>query len=382
MIPHRNNIGALRLLFASLVIVGHAPEMVDGDRSREPLTAVFHTVSLGDLSVDAFFILSGFLLANSIAGSRSVLSYVEKRVFRIYPAFILAYLLSVFALGPLVGARPWLALGKTFEHLARLQPPPEYPGQLAGLRTYPSLNDAMWTIAYEFRCYLLLAALALTGLLRRRGVVLALTAAGLALSVLITFDFARARLAPFENEPLAMLLVGRPMSAIRLTSVFLVGVCFHLYRGELLPRLTAGAAAACGLLATALLWRNPHLAEAGLVVFGGATLIWLAIKAPLGPAQRINDRWDISYGVYLYGWPVASLVRWIALPATVSPWLLAAVSLPAAMALGAASWFGLEKRAIAWARSRAAAADGARSRGEPGAALQGKAGPAGRARAG
>ena len=51
-----NNFGFLRLLFATLVIVAHSPEIIDGNRSRELLTRAFGTVSFGIIAVDRSFL--------------------------------------------------------------------------------------------------------------------------------------------------------------------------------------------------------------------------------------------------------------------------------------------------------------------------------------
>ena len=61
--------------------------------------------------------------------------------------------------------------------------PPEVHGVFAGT-PYPVLNGSMWTIAYEFFCYLLVLALGLTGLLSKRIILVALTAVALALSAM------------------------------------------------------------------------------------------------------------------------------------------------------------------------------------------------------
>lgn len=337
---HRNNIGLLRLAFASLVIIGHAPEMTDGNRSRDLLTGIFHTVSTGELAVDAFFLISGYLIAKSMIVTGSVPYYLERRALRIYPGYIVAYLLSVFALGPFVGAKPWTELPLTLSRIVFLMDPTQYPGELAGLPVR-ALNGSMWTIAYEFRCYLLVALLWLLGILTNKRGMLVLAVAGIFLSVLMTFDPVRAPLDDFAARYHGTgWIIGVPSSTLQLTAVFLVGILFYLYRDVLITRVNGMIASACAVAAAALMYKDPHFAGVALTTLGAVPLFWLSFKARLGALQKINDDWDISYGTYLYGWPVAILFLW--LNPGISPWILAAIALPLSLLCGAASWWGVE----------------------------------------
>jgi len=61
-----NNIDALRLLLAVLVIFSHSYALGLGSEAREPLAlATRGQLTLGNLAVDWFFVLSGFLIAQS-----------------------------------------------------------------------------------------------------------------------------------------------------------------------------------------------------------------------------------------------------------------------------------------------------------------------------
>jgi peptidoglycan/LPS O-acetylase OafA/YrhL len=348
---HRDNIGVLRLILASLVIVGHAPEMLDGDRHREPLTMLFHTISLGELAVDAFFLISGYLITMSWIRSKSFLSYLERRILRIYPGFVVASLISVFVLGPLVGSSPQRILGSTLAHIIGLQPPPNYSGQLEGLH-YPLLNGSMWTIAYEFRAYMLVATLGIIGVLHSRRMMLLLALGLIALLVGATFHTVRAPLdALAAHHRRVQAVLGDPWADIRLNAAFFVGANFYLWRDKVLPRLTAKVALVAAIATAVLLFRDPHLAETALITFGATAMFWIAFRAELGSLQRVNDSWDISYGVYLYGWPIATAIIW--LNRAVTPVELISMTLPLAALAGAASWWGVEKWTKDLVRSRA-----------------------------
>lgn len=326
--------------------------MVDGDRGREPLTALFHSISLGELSVSAFFLLSVYLITKSMVRTERFVPFLERRVLRIYPGFIVASLLSIFVLGPLVGAEVWSDVPRTVAKLIMLREPTEYPGQLPGLHGYPLLNGSLWTISHEFRCYLLVAVLGVVGLLRKRAVVLALTLLVLAISVLATFDVLAVPLAHLHNSAVVRFLVGYPSDVIRLTAVFMVGACWFLFEPEMRASTNAGVAFMCLLVCGALLYRDPHFADVALAIFGGVTLYWVAFKADLGVFQNINDKWDISYGTYLYGWPIAVYIVWR--NPGISPWTAAIITLPLALLAGAASWWGLERWTKDLVRSRSA----------------------------
>lgn len=336
-----NNIGVLRLLLASLVIIGHAPEMIDGGRQREPMTMIFHTISLGGFAVDGFFLLSGYLITKSMLSTKAVGPYMVRRVLRIWPGYLTAFLISVLCLCPLLGGAPWRHLGSTLASLAAMRAPPYYPGQLRGL-PYPALNGSMWTIAYEFRCYVMVALMFALGLLRWRWLCLGLAVLLMACSVAASLPGVAGRLNGFHPLHLDFVL-GDVTQTIHLTAVFLAGMCFYLFWDRISVWLSGWAVAGCAL-ATALLLFVPSLAEAGLSTFGAVVLFWVAFTARLGVFQRINDRWDISYGTYLYGWPVAITILYVY--RDIGPAGLAAVSLLLSWACGAASWWGLEK----WAK--------------------------------
>jgi peptidoglycan/LPS O-acetylase OafA/YrhL len=192
----------------------------------------------------------------------------------------------------------------------------------------------MYTIGYEFRCYLLVALLGLCGLLRRPILVLAATV--LLLSSLLSP-------APFERMhwPRHMeALVGQPAVAFRLTAVYLVGCCFYLFRDRIAFRplfawATTLVMAVCFVFA-------PARGELAMVLGGGYLMFYLG-HMHLPSLSGMSRLPDISYGIYLYGWPVESLWIWFHRG---SPWICFLVSTVICFFLGWLSWHFIERPAL------------------------------------
>jgi peptidoglycan/LPS O-acetylase OafA/YrhL len=333
-----NNIGLLRLLLASFVIIGHAPEQIDGNRARDPLAQIYPNLSLGHVSVLLFFLLSGFLITESFERSRTLKDYLLRRIVRIVPAFAVAYAVCIFIVAPMTGGghMDW---ARAAINLVTLHAPPEVPGALHGL-AYPALNGSMWTISHEFRCYLMVALIGSLGVFRNKAALLILTGGLLLLAGIGQLDPVRLAEARLDRLGHMEFWLGSLNTTLDLTAAFLVGAGFFVFRGTLLqdrgPGFVLALLAAC--LAAMLV---PALSDIAVVTLGGVCVFWLAFTADLGPLQTVNDRWDISYGVYLYGWPIASVLLWH--HRDVTPFELAVEALLASLAVGAASWFLVEK---------------------------------------
>ncbi len=346
-----NTFGLLRLLFATLVIVSHASTIVDGNGLREPLAWILPARSLGDLAVDGFFLISGYLVTKSFFSS-SPCGFLMKRLLRIYPGFCAAWLVCMLVVAPYSGAVVWhLSAGQyawlLFSMLS-LQAP-FYPGAFHALHC-PYLNVPMWTIGYEFRCYLLVALAGMSGILLRPRWFLVLVAALFLGWVLENNGFLHAGYSnPILKSVVSTVFIV-PDPFCRLASVFTIGACFFLFR-EQIPfnyRLSAvclaGAAAWLFIPGVA----QAYAAEYGLVIFGSYLIFFFAfgVKAPW--LRAINSGTDISYGVYLYGWPLSSLI--VLHDPGISPWILALATLPLAGLAGYASWHLVENPALSLKR--------------------------------
>lgn len=344
---HENAFGFLRLMLASLVIVSHTPQLVDGDRSREPLSLLFPSTTFGDLAVDGFFIISGFLITGSYLNSRSAVSYLRKRVARIYPGFILSSLVCVLVVGPATGAyfdggmvRGFVS---TVAHIALLLPPAMqnvFPGT-----PYRVLNGSAWTIQYEFFCYLLILGLGWVGWLRSRAFL-----GTAAVLLLLCVGFAPALVGGVLNElPLHNLLfLGDRNSLLRLVGMFFAGATFYLVQERVPIRRGYLAAAFAGLCITLSIAPLSYL---GIAVFGSYVLMAVAELGSGTILARINNRNDISYGVYLYAWPIEKVLLWIGFPRNL--FLLGFATLTLAAIAGAISWFLVEKPAMRLGRRSA-----------------------------
>src|SRR4029077_12307996 len=88
-----------RMLAATAVLISHAYVLSLGPGTTEPLTN-FLGMSLGELAVVTFFVISGFFVSQSFDRKRSFVDFWVARVLRIYPALMLVLLLTVFVLGP------------------------------------------------------------------------------------------------------------------------------------------------------------------------------------------------------------------------------------------------------------------------------------------
>ena len=189
-----NSFTFLRLMLAMLVVLGHS--CVLGGFGEEPLGRWSGGTATGrELAVQGFFILSGFLLAASLARQPSLARFAGRRAFRILPGYWAALLITSFIVIPAMFARNFpgqmgyaqsLAYGdqnamRYLEVNALL-----WQGQ-RWIRPFflqnPSsgiVNGSMWSLFYEVLCYALLgcgAWLGQRGLIRRRAVALCIFAA-------------------------------------------------------------------------------------------------------------------------------------------------------------------------------------------------------------
>lgn len=341
-----NNFDLLRLAFSAMVIVAHSPEIKDANRSREMLTSLFGTLTLGEAAVIGFFVISGFLVVQSYERSRSVREYLLKRVLRIYPAFLVASFICFVVVGPLAGGPlPRLFSTETADAVfnAIMLQPTRAPGAFPGSIFYTHVNISMWTIAYEFRCYLLVIAIGAAGLFRRRAVMLWLTAAFFAIS-----------LAPITAEiPRGWVFVTGGWESADFFAAFFTGALFYLFRDRIAYRPVFVALAALALLGLMFV---PFLARTAATVLGAYILFWFALRVRSSFLDRITPREDISYGLYLYGWPVQILVIY-SFP-NISPWAVTVAALPLAASLGWLSWRFIEGPSLALKPSEGGAGRG------------------------
>ncbi|MDJ0979835.1 MAG: acyltransferase [Erythrobacter sp.] len=336
-----NGFDTIRLIAACAVIVSHAFPL---NALAEPLKWLTGgQASLGKLAVCAFFVISGFLIPASL--ERGTLArFAEKRARRIMPALIVAVMLCAFALGPVattMATGAYLSNFGTFKFLANMVFLPvgyDLPGVFEG-NPVSAVNGSLWSLKFEVACYILVPILMAFARLRAAAV----WAATLGSFLVTHWLQGDTRGALFFVEQMASLF-----------QFYGVGMLFFLYKDRI--RVRAGYAW-LALLGVALSIPTPFFLQA-CATLGSYALIAAAYLSPEG-FRALTARGDISYGVYVYAFPVQQVFVPFTLGLTIGGvsvgWLANTLfAMPIAALLGAASWWLIEKPALTLGRNRQA----------------------------
>jgi peptidoglycan/LPS O-acetylase OafA/YrhL len=333
-----NNFDALRLLAAASVVFSHSFLIAEGAQDHEWLIWLTGNQSiLGLVGVFVFFAISGFLVTQSFEETGDAWRFLAKRALRIFPGLFVATLLSAFVLAPLVTSlwpSAFLSRPEPYEYVVGNtlldQTVHELPGVMfvnnpVGLE----INGSLWTLRLEFAMYLMVLALGLLRLLTVRAALL-----------LLVFGMACLHFNMLDELEkwgwFFQLLSGWGW----LVAFFAAGMVLYKLRHT---RVFDGRVA---LLALAGLVLSVPLRQFILLfpLFGCYLALWLALtpRLPVIPAARFGD---LSYGIYIYGWPVEQGVVWL-LGGRAAWWQVFLLALPAAAGLAFLSWHLVERPAL------------------------------------
>lgn len=154
MTREMNNFDGVRIGLALIVLFAHTGALV-----QIPEFSWFSSVFDSDFAVKGFFAISGFLVTKSYLASENVFDYYGRRLRRIWPAYIVAILfcLSLGAclttLDPLefvsnIDSAKYLFSNLVFLNFVQ----PTLPGVFEG-NPIRAMNGALWTIKVEMMLY-------------------------------------------------------------------------------------------------------------------------------------------------------------------------------------------------------------------------------------
>jgi peptidoglycan/LPS O-acetylase OafA/YrhL len=274
--------------------------------------------------IPAFFALSGFLVAGSLARN-NLRSFLVLRAIRIVPALAFETTFSALLIGVAFTTLPlheYVTSPHFYAYFLNIVGLIHYelPGVFDNNVLPRNINAQLWTVPLELECYLVLALLSVTTIIRRPRLFVGMLVVA---SIVITAClFLSAQVATPTHVPGRMLIF-----------CFLSAVGVFLYRDKIPYSHFLG----CISVATSALFLEYPDANY-LAPFPIAYMIvWLGLMRP-----RPIPFGDLSYGVFLFHFPAEQTIMHL-VPSIAHWWQLTLIALPVTGAVALFSWRLVEK---------------------------------------
>jgi len=330
----------MRIVAASMVLWAHAYALTGGAPPG------WYGNTVGTMGVKIFFIISGLMITRSWLADPRLHAFAMRRILRIIPALALVVLLSTFVLGPIfttLSLHDYLLAHGTRLYLWNIALYPVYslPGMFAGL-PYPSvINGSLWSLPAEMAMYIA------TPFVIGRSAVHARCSIAIFFVVSAIAGVYFVRFVTIAPMPV-FYGTGLP-SVLEMAPYFQIGALyavFGLHRfGRPVFSVFLFMVVAAGLQAVSDKVNAYAVGEILLMV----TLPYMVISVGgvrIGGAfGRLLERGDVSYGMYLYGFPVQQTIAalW---PGQIGAMGNLALTLPITFVFAVFSWKTVEQTAL------------------------------------
>jgi len=319
---HRENSFDLVRHFAALLVF-YSHHYALSNRS-EPV--LLHWDTYGFIAVVIFFTISGYFMPASFNSSKNFIEFMGKRCRRIFPGLIACSFIITYIIGGIfIETSRWDYITSSwtlktfimgFSFIGRTA-----PGIFSHFKYPNAVDGSLWTLPIEFACYLIFST--------------ALT---------------------FSNNFKAILALFL-ISAISTSVLFATGLNYSFYAVPMNYLSIFGLAFTAGALLSmtqhhwfSMRWRIVLISAVLLEIFSGrpeieviGTICISVITVVIGTSFKdkfIKGKFDISYGIYIYAFPIQQLV--INLVAH-HFWLSMLISLPLTLLAGYLSYRFVEK---------------------------------------
>ena len=333
MMKRDNCFDFLRFIFAFNVVLGHLTVI-----ALYPELSAYKGVFNTYLSVVGFFVISGFLIAQSYDRS-TIKSYFIKRAKRLLPAYIfvvvgcaigLVFVSTLSTAEYYSSAEWWKYLGANLSFMNFLHP------WLPGVFNNPftndnSVNPALWTLKIEVGFYLILPLLMIwIRKTSKPGFVL------LILYILsIIYREGCGYWADFTGNQFPVFMARQLPGFL---TYFSAGMAGYLYKEQFMRFKNYIILPAILIFCAEYFFDIEYL----MPLAWGSIVLWCAFSFPF--LNNFAKYGDISYGIYIYHGPILKILLSVGIFNTLGLPLASSIYLIGVLCTGFISWHLLENR--------------------------------------
>lgn len=325
-----NNFHLIRHAAALMVIIGHAYPITGQVGIPSVLGMGIHT-----LGVKIFFVLSGYLIVDSYLRDPNLFRFFLRRILRLFPALLFVVIATIFIIGPyatVVNLTDYFSNLQTYLYLRNIALYIIYylPGVFEDNPIKFAMNGSLWTLPVEFFCYTLIGLILL---LKNRNLIIFIS-----LSLFFVICFWLYTLNTTKTDTLLVIYATNVKASASIIIYFLIGSVIRLFN------IAKKLSLQFFIIALIFFVSIPNFSliqfAAPLVLIPVGTFSFAFSK----PILKWINKGDISYGLYLWAFPIGQLLynKQIATTLYTSIFFTILFTVPVAFL----SWYLIEKPAL------------------------------------